>query len=278
LKKYLPLLKNQNTQQEYYLTDVIAEAVKANIAIHTLQPTQYEEVLGVNDRLQLACLERFYQKQIAEKLMLQGVTLLDPARFDVRGEVAIGRDVTIDVNVILEGHVKIGNYCTIGPNVILRNVIIGDRTEIKASTLVDGAEIADDCTIGPFARLRPGTILAADSHIGNFVEIKNSDIGSSTKINHLSYIGDSDIGKYVNIGAGTITCNYDGVNKHRTTIGDKAFIGSDTQLVAPVTIGEGATIGAGSTITKYAPPHQLTLCRTLQRSIENWQRPKKKET
>lgn len=278
LKKYLPLLKNQNTQQEYYLTDVIAEAVKANIAIHTMQPAQYEEVLGVNDRLQLACLERFYQKQIAQKLMLQGVTLIDPARFDVRGEAAIGRDVTIDINVILEGHVKIGNHCTIGPNVVLRNVIIGDRTEIKASTLIDGAEIADDCTIGPFARLRPGTILAAHSHIGNFVEIKNSDIGSGTKINHLSYIGDSDIGKHVNIGAGTITCNYDGANKHRTTIGDKAFIGSDTQLVAPVTIGEGATIGAGSTITRHAPPHQLTLCRTLQRSIGNWQRPKKKET
>jgi bifunctional UDP-N-acetylglucosamine pyrophosphorylase/glucosamine-1-phosphate N-acetyltransferase len=278
LKNWLPQLGNHNTQQEYYLTDIIAKASDANIPIHSLQPGAAEEVYGVNDCEQLAVLERYYQLQTAKKLMRQGVTLRDPARLDVRGELSVGHDVTIDVNVIFDGHVKVGNHCLIGPNCILRNVILGDNVEIKANSILDGAEISESAVIGPFSRLRPGTVMGPHSHAGNFVEIKNSDIGAYTKINHLSYIGDSEIGKQVNIGAGTITCNYDGANKNRTVIGDYAFIGSDSQLVAPVTIGEGATIGAGSTITRDAPPHELTICRLQQRSIKNWQRPKKKET
>ncbi len=278
LQQWLPRLENNNSQKEYYLTDIIALAAQENISIHSLQPTTNEEILGINDRIQLSHLERVYQKQQAEKLMRNGVTLYDPARIDVRGELIVGKDTTVDINVIFCGHVKIGHHCVIGPNVSLRNVIIGNHVEIKANSVLDGAEIADNCVIGPFARIRPGTELGPHSHIGNFVEIKNSIVGRNTKINHLSYIGDSDVGKQVNIGAGTITCNYDGVNKHRTTIGDHAFIGSDSQLVAPVSIGEGATIGAGSTITRNAPADQLTICRTQQRSIANWQRPKKKET
>jgi bifunctional UDP-N-acetylglucosamine pyrophosphorylase/glucosamine-1-phosphate N-acetyltransferase len=278
LKKWLPLLKNSNTQKEYYLTDIIALACKENIAIQSLTPAAYEEVSGVNDRSQLAILERYYQNEFAKKLMRQGVTLQDPTRLDVRGELSVGQDVTIDINVIIEGHVKIGSHCTIGANTLLRNVIMGDHVDIKSHCVIDGAEISEHCVIGPFARLRPGTVLGSQTHIGNFVEIKNSDVGLGSKINHLSYIGDSEIGKHVNIGAGTITCNYDGVNKQRTVIGDYAFIGSDTQLIAPVTIGEGATIGAGSTITRDAPANELTICRVPQRSIKNWQRPKKKET
>lgn len=278
LKKWLPALKNQNAQKEYYLTDIIALAVAENRPIHSVQPSAYEEVSGINDRVQLARMERYYQRRIAEKFMRQGVTLADPARFDVRGDVIIGKDTRIDINVIFEGRVTIGKQCSIGPNTLLRNVMIADRTEIKANSMIDGAEIATDCTIGPFARLRPGTILASHSHIGNFVEIKNSDIGMGSKINHLSYVGDADVGEKVNIGAGTITCNYDGFNKHRTVIENNAFIGSNTALVAPVIIGESATIGAGSTISRNAPAQQLTLSRASQRSIENWQRPQKKET
>jgi bifunctional UDP-N-acetylglucosamine pyrophosphorylase/glucosamine-1-phosphate N-acetyltransferase len=278
LKKWLPTLNNKNTQKEYYLTDIIAKAREENIAIHSQEPAAFEEVLGVNDRAQLAALERYCQLLYAQKLMQQGVTLHDPSRIDIRGELSVGYDVTIDINVIFEGHVKIGNHCSIGPNTLLRNVIIGDHVDIKANCVLDGAEISEHSIIGPFARLRPGTVLGPQTHVGNFVEIKNSDVGLGSKVNHLSYIGDADIGKHVNIGAGTITCNYDGANKHRTVIGDKAFIGSDTQLIAPVTIGEGATIGAGSTITRDAPAHELTICRTPQRSIKNWQRPKKKET
>jgi bifunctional UDP-N-acetylglucosamine pyrophosphorylase / glucosamine-1-phosphate N-acetyltransferase len=277
LKQWLPILDNNNAQKEYYLTDIITLAVKENIAIHNIQPENYEEVLGVNDKQQLAYLERYYQLQQANNLLLQGVTLLDPARFDLRGNLTIGKDVIIDVNVIIEGKVTIGNDCRIGANTILRNVSLGDGTEIKSHSVIDGAEIAEQCVIGPFARLRPGTILATKSHIGNFVEIKNSIIGTATKVNHLSYVGDSEVGNQVNIGAGTITCNYDGVNKHKTIIGDYAFIGSNSQLVAPITVGEGATIGAGSTITRNAPAHQLTLCRSPQRSIANWKRPEKKE-
>lgn len=278
LTKWLPTLKNNNSQKEFYLTDIINMAVAENIAIHSFQPKQYEEVLGINDRVQLAHLERFYQKTVAEKLMRQGVTLRDPQRFDLRGELTVGQDVVIDVNVIIEGRVIIGNNCSIGPNTILRNVMIGDHVEIKANSVIDGAEIAEECVVGPFARIRPGTILSARAHVGNFVEVKNSVIGEASKANHLTYIGDSEIGKRVNVGAGTITCNYDGVNKHRTIMGDDVFIGSNSSLVAPVTIGSGATIGAGSTITRDAPSEQLTLCRAQQRSIESWQRPKKKES
>lgn len=281
LKKWLPKLKNNNAQHEYYLTDVITQAVDENIMIHASHPESDDEIFGINDRLQLAHVERRYQKKLAEKLMLQGVTMIDPARVDIRGDVRIGQDVIIDINVILEGNVTIGNNCVIGPNTILRNTVIENNVEIKANSFIDGAEIADHVVIGPFARLRPGTILAANSHVGNFVEIKNSFIGANTKVNHLSYVGDSEVGVSVNIGAGTITCNYDGINKHKTIIGDNAFIGSCTQLVAPVTVGEGATIGAGSTITRDAPAHKLTLSRVPQKTILDWQRPvkdKKSET
>ncbi|HSW94378.1 MAG TPA: bifunctional UDP-N-acetylglucosamine diphosphorylase/glucosamine-1-phosphate N-acetyltransferase GlmU [Gammaproteobacteria bacterium] len=277
LQQWLPKITNHNAQQEFYLTDLIALAVKEKMPIYSMHPARYEEILGINDRLQLACLERFYQERFAEKLMLQGVTLLDPHRFDARGDMHIAADVVIDINVILEGQVKIGKGCVIGPHVLLRNVVLGDHVIIQAHSVLDGAEISDHCIIGPFARLRPGSVVAKEAHVGNFVEIKNSRIGTASKVNHLSYIGDSEIGQHVNIGAGTITCNYDGMNKHKTVIGDYAFIGSNTELVAPVTIGEHATIGAGSTITRNAPAHQLTLCRGQQRTIENWQRPGKKE-
>ncbi|MHB1948848.1 MAG: bifunctional UDP-N-acetylglucosamine diphosphorylase/glucosamine-1-phosphate N-acetyltransferase GlmU [Gammaproteobacteria bacterium] len=277
LAQALPKLQNQNAQKEYYLTDAIKMAVEKEISIHSMHPASTDEVLGINDRVQLANLERAYQRQQAEKLMRQGVTLMDPNRFDLRGEIRVGQDVMIDINVIIEGHVNIGNNCIIGPNCILRNATLGDHVEIKANSVLDGAEISAHCIIGPFARIRPGTVLAPNVHVGNFVEIKNSFIGEASKVNHLTYAGDSDIGKRVNVGAGTITCNYDGVNKHRTKIGDEAFIGSNTALVAPLEIGENATIGAGSVITRNAPPHQLTVCRAQQRSIENWARPKKKD-
>jgi len=277
LKKWLPLIENANAQKEYYLTDIISFAVKENISIHAVQPVSNEEILGVNDRVQLAYLERFYQRQQADKLMRHGVTLCDPARLDIRGNIHVGRDVIIDVNVILEGSVSIGDECSIGAHTILRNVKLGKRVKVKANSIIEGADIADDCIIGPFARIRPDTILREHVHIGNFVEVKKSEIAQGSKVNHLSYVGDSTVGKHVNIGAGTITCNYDGANKHKTIIGDDAFIGSCTQLVAPVSIGAGATIGAGSTITRDAPPHQLTLSRVPQYTVANWQRPKKKE-
>ncbi|HSW71171.1 MAG TPA: bifunctional UDP-N-acetylglucosamine diphosphorylase/glucosamine-1-phosphate N-acetyltransferase GlmU [Gammaproteobacteria bacterium] len=275
LKKWLPSLSSSNAQDEYYLTDLVPLALEEKKAIHTIEPQEVEEILGVNDRVQLNYLERFYQERYAQKLMRQGVTLYDPKRLDVRGELIVGPDVVIDVNVVIEGRVVLGKGCIIGPQVYLRNAVLGERVEIKANSVIDGAEIAADCIVGPFARLRPGTVLATKAHIGNFVEIKNSLIDEDTKVNHLSYIGDAEIGKRVNIGAGTITCNYDGLNKNKTWIGDDAFIGSGTELVAPLLIGEGATIGAGSTITKDAPPQQLTLERTKQQSNADWQRPVK---
>jgi bifunctional UDP-N-acetylglucosamine pyrophosphorylase/glucosamine-1-phosphate N-acetyltransferase len=277
LKKWLPKIKNDNAQKEFYLTDIVSEAKLMNIPIFSLQPAFNEEISGVNDRLQLNYLERFYQQKQAENFMRLGVTFADPARFDARGEVTIGRDTVIDINVVLEGKVSIGNNCYIGPGVIIKNSILSNHVEIRAYSHLDGAQIAQYATAGPFARLRPGTTLAEHCHIGNFVEIKNCQIASKTKINHLSYMGDAVIGRDVNIGAGTITCNYDGVSKHKTIIEDGAFIGSDTQLIAPVTIGSGATIGAGSTITRDAPAQKLTLCRGQQRTLENWQRPNKKE-
>ena len=277
LHKALPALTNHNAQQEYYLTDIITQATQQGVPIHALPPAAVEEVLGVNDRLQLAHLERYYQRQTAERLMRQGVTLYDPARLDVRGELNVGADTSIDVNVIIEGQVSIGQHCTIGPHVLLRNAVIGDHVTVHAHSVIDGADIAAHCTIGPFARLRPGTRLMAHCHVGNFVEVKNSDIGTGSKVNHLAYVGDSDVGRMVNIGAGAITCNYDGANKHRTRIGDHVFVGSNTSLIAPLTIGAGATIGAGSIISRDAPAAQLTIARAPQKSIANWRRPEKNE-
>lgn len=277
LKKWLAQLNNNNAQGEYYLTDVIALAVADGFEIATSSPETEDEVLGVNDKLQLAHLERVYQLQQAQNLMRQGVTLRDPNRFDLRGSLEIGQDVEIDVNVIFEGENRIGNNVKIGANCSIKNATIGDDVIILPNCVIENAEVGANSRIGPFARLRPETVLATDTHIGNFVEIKKSIIGQGSKVNHLSYIGDSLVGKKVNIGAGTITCNYDGINKFQTIIEDGAFIGSDTQLVAPVTVGKNATIGAGSTITKDTPDDQLTLSRSKQVSVSGWQRPVKKE-
>lgn len=276
LKRWLSALSTNNAQGEYYLTDIIALALKEGRPIHSEHPGFIEEVLGINDRLQLNHLERFYQRQQAQKLLQQGVTLADPARFDLRGELIVGRDVSIDINVIIEGRVVIGDGCYIGPHVYLRDSTLGKDVSIRSHSVIDGADIAAASSIGPFARIRPGTVLATKVHIGNFVEIKNSYIDAESKVNHLSYIGDSHLGKKVNIGAGTITCNYDGFAKHKTIIHDGAFIGSGTELVAPVTIGQGATIGAGSTITKDAPAQQLTLARAQQKSIAGWKKASQK--
>jgi bifunctional UDP-N-acetylglucosamine pyrophosphorylase / glucosamine-1-phosphate N-acetyltransferase len=278
LKKWLGRLQNSNAQGEYYLTDIIEMGVAEKIRIATSQPNNDDEVLGVNNRIQLSHLERVYQTEQANLLMERGVTLRDPSRFDLRGTIEnLGQDIEIDINVILEGNNSIGSNVTIGANTLIKNSIIGDNVEIRANCVIENAVIGQDCLIGPYARLRPETVLANDVHIGNFVELKKSSVATGSKINHLSYIGDAVVGTKVNIGAGTITCNYDGVNKFRTIIEDGAFIGSDTQLVAPVTIGKNATIGAGSTITKDSPDNQLTLSRVKQISIPGWQRPLKKE-
>jgi bifunctional UDP-N-acetylglucosamine pyrophosphorylase/glucosamine-1-phosphate N-acetyltransferase len=278
LKKWLAQLNNNNTQGEYYLTDIIALAVADGFDIATNSPESEDEVLGVNDKLQLAHLERVYQLQQARQLMQRGATLRDPARFDLRGNIVeLGQDVEIDINVVLEGDNKIGNNVKIGANTSIKNTIIGDHVEILSNCVIENTVIGQHSRIGPFARLRPETVLSSDTHIGNFVEIKKSRIGQGSKVNHLSYIGDALVGSKVNIGAGTITCNYDGVNKSQTIIEDGAFIGSNTQLVAPVTVGENATIGAGSTITKDTPAEQLTLSRAKQISVIHWQRPIKKE-
>lgn len=270
LKTWLPKIKNQNAQNEYYLTDLIACAVKENTLIYAAKPREQEEIMGVNDRAELARLERFYQKKIAQKLMQKGVTLLDPMRFDVRGQVTVGRDVTIDVNVILEGDVTIGDDCIIGPHTLLRNVVLGNRVEVRAHSILDGAEIGSDAVIGPFARLRPGALLANETHVGNFVEIKNSVIGEKTKVNHLSYIGDSEIGKQVNIGAGTITCNYDGVNKHKTTIGDRVMVGSDTTLIAPIIIHDDVYIATATTVRKDVPAGALVFNSREEKIRQGW--------
>ncbi|MDD1625706.1 MAG: bifunctional UDP-N-acetylglucosamine diphosphorylase/glucosamine-1-phosphate N-acetyltransferase GlmU [Methylococcaceae bacterium] len=276
LKKWLNKLNNNNAQGEYYLTDVIEMAVADGITIVTNQPETVDEVLGVNNRIQLSHLERVYQQEQANNLMEQGVTLIDPARFDLRGSIEkLGTDIVCDVNVIIEGKNSIGNNVKIGANTHIKNSIIGDNVEILANCVIENAVIGQGSRVGPYARLRPETVLAENVHIGNFVEIKKSSVAASSKINHLSYIGDTTVGSQVNIGAGTITCNYDGVNKFRTIIEDGAFIGSDTQLVAPVTIGKNATIGAGSTITRDSPENQLTLSRVKQISITEWQRPVK---
>ncbi|ERP89431.1 bifunctional N-acetylglucosamine-1-phosphate uridyltransferase/glucosamine-1-phosphate acetyltransferase [Alcanivorax sp. P2S70] len=272
----LPKLSSNNAQGEYYLTDVIAMAVQSGLNVETLQPGSAWEVDGVNDRVQLARLERIFQRAQAESLMRDGVTLRDPARLDIRGSVQIASDVIIDVNVILEGDVTIEEGVTIGPNCIIRDANIGAGTAIEANSLIDGAVVGDHCTVGPYARLRPGTELADKARIGNFVETKKSYVGEGSKVNHLTYIGDSQIGKGVNVGAGTITCNYDGVNKFQTVMKDGAFIGSNSSLVAPVTIGENATVGAGSTVTKDVDDNGLAVARGQQRNVANWKRPTKK--
>ncbi|MEW8276920.1 MAG: bifunctional UDP-N-acetylglucosamine diphosphorylase/glucosamine-1-phosphate N-acetyltransferase GlmU [Candidatus Thiodiazotropha sp.] len=276
LEGWLKRLDNNNAQKEYYLTDIIAMAVADGVNIQAVHPDSEEEVMGVNDRKQLAYLERHYQQQQAELLMRNGTTLADPSRIDIRGDISTGRDIFLDCNVIIEGRVKLADGVRIGPNVLLKNCSIGEDTEVFANSVLEDAEIGSQCRIGPFARVRPESRLADHVHIGNFVEIKKSRVADGSKINHLSYVGDSDVGEQVNIGAGTITCNYDGANKHKTVIGDRAFIGSDTQLIAPVAVGEGATIGAGSTISRDAPAEKLTLSRAKQVSIDGWERPVKK--
>jgi len=273
----LDKLSNHNAQGEYYLTDMVALAVDDGMTINTVCCQDNAEVAGVNTRIQLAELERHYQLAQAERLMTAGVTLVDPARIDVRGELTVGSDIFIDVNVIFEGKVTIANNVDIGANCIIKDTKIGEGSVILPNSMIDSSVIGEGVNIGPFARLRPGTVLADKAKIGNFVETKNANIGLGSKVNHLSYIGDTDMGAGVNVGAGTITCNYDGANKHRTVIGDNAFIGSDSQLVAPVTVGEGATIGAGTTLRKDAPAGQLTLTKSMQKSIEGWVRPVKRE-
>lgn len=276
LKKWLSQLSSNNAQGEYYLTDVIGMAVRDGLTVHTAQPEHVWETLGVNSKAQLAELETVCRARVAAQLLNDGVTLADPARVDVRGSLTCGVDVTIDVGCVFEGTVTLGDDVTIAPYCVIKNTSIASGTHVAAFSHIDGATVGVSAKIGPFARLRPEAQLADGVHIGNFVEIKKSTVGRNSKINHLSYIGDALIGSGVNVGAGVITCNYDGVNKFITKIGDGAFIGSDTQLVAPVTIGAGATIGAGSTITKDAPSDTLTLSRNKQVSLTNWQRPVKK--
>lgn len=275
LGEWLARLSNNNAQKEYYLTDIVSMAVAEGLPIHTANPKHEWEVLGVNSKVQLAELERVAQRNAAEQLMESGVRLADPARFDVRGELVCGRDVFIDVNCVFEGSVVLEEVVEVGPNCVIRNARIGAGTRLAAFTHIEDAIVGPDGRIGPFARLRPGTELAEDVHIGNFVEIKKSTIAAHSKANHLAYIGDAIIGSRVNVGAGTITCNYDGANKFQTIIEDDAFIGSDTQLVAPVKVGRGATLGAGTTLTKDAPADTLTISRAKQLSIPGWKRPLK---
>jgi bifunctional UDP-N-acetylglucosamine pyrophosphorylase / glucosamine-1-phosphate N-acetyltransferase len=276
LQKWLKALRSSNAQGEYYLTDVIAMAVRDGVPIRTTQADDEFETIGVNSRDQLAALERLHQLNIANQLMDAGVSLADPARIDVRGSLECGSDVLIDVGCVFEGSVTVASGTKIGPYCVIRNSVIGKGVVIHAYSHIDGAKVGQQSIIGPYARLRPGADLANDVHIGNFVEVKNSKIAANSKANHLAYVGDSIVGSRVNIGAGTITCNYDGVNKHQTIIEDDVFIGSDTQLVAPVRVGRGATLGAGTTLTKDAPPNQLTVSRVKQISLQ-WQRPVKKE-
>ncbi|MFZ5697323.1 MAG: bifunctional UDP-N-acetylglucosamine diphosphorylase/glucosamine-1-phosphate N-acetyltransferase GlmU [Pseudomonadota bacterium] len=276
LHEALLRLRNDNSQGEYYLTDLVAMAGAAGHAVIAVD-CPADETQGINDRVQLAQLERVYQRRIADELMRAGVTIADPGRIDVRGDFICGTDTFIDVNLVIEGTVRVGSNCRIGANAVLKDCTIADNVEIRAFTHIDGATVASDGCIGPFARLRPGTRLAPGVHVGNFVEIKKADIGEGTKINHLSYIGDAEIGRNVNVGAGTITCNYDGVNKFETRIADGAFIGSNSSLVAPISVGPGATIGAGSVITNDVPDSQLAIARSKQKNIDGWQRPQKKK-
>lgn len=276
LLKWLSQITNQNAQGEYYLTDIVGLAVQQGVEVVAEITGDEWSVTGINSKTDLAQIERVYQDRRAQGLLAQGVTLKDPARLDVRGTLSCGKDVEIDVNCVFEGVVKLGDNVKIAANCVIKNAHIKNGTQIAPFTHIDDAEIGENNRIGPFARLRPGTVLQSDAHVGNFVELKNAQVDVGSKINHLSYVGDATVGKHVNIGAGTITCNYDGANKFRTTIEDGAFIGSDTQLVAPVTVGKNATIAAGSTITRDAPAGALTLCRAReQKSITGWKRPEK---
>ena len=276
-KNWLSRVKNNNAQGEFYLTDVIGLANQDGCQVTAVQASEFMEVEGANNRLQLAALERFYQRKQAEKLLLAGVMLIDPERFDLRGTLEHGKDVEIDVNVIVEGNVRLGDRVKIGAGCVLKNVTIGDDVEIKPYSVLEDATIGEKAAIGPFSRLRPGAELAAETHVGNFVEIKKSTVGKGSKVNHLTYVGDTEIGENCNIGAGVITCNYDGANKFKTIIGNNGFVGSDTQLVAPVTVADGATIGAGSTITQNIEKDELVITRVPQRHIQGWQRPVKKK-
>lgn len=276
LEAWLNELRNDNAQGEYYLTDIIALAVRDGLAVNAVQPADHWEAEGVNNKLQLAQLERIYQQNQATALMTAGVTLADPARIDIRGTLAHGQDVSIDVNCVFEGHVELGNNVRIGANCVLKNVKLADNVVLHPFCHLEDAQVGAASLIGPYARLRPGAALAENVHVGNFVEIKKAEVGVGSKVNHLTYIGDARIGKGVNVGAGTITCNYDGVNKSLTVIEDDAFIGSNTCLVAPVTVGAGATTGAGSVITKPAPAGELTLSRAKQVTLAGWVRPQKK--
>jgi bifunctional UDP-N-acetylglucosamine pyrophosphorylase/glucosamine-1-phosphate N-acetyltransferase len=276
LRAWLAALRADNAQSEYYLTDCVGAAVQDGCAVEAVIVDTAAEVLGVNDKVQLAEVEAAHRRAKAGELMRAGVTIIDPARIDIRGDIQCGRDVELDINVILAGKVRLGDRVKVGPGCVLRDCDIGADTEIRAHSVIEGAVTGARCVVGPFARLRPGTKLADAVHVGNFVEVKNSELGAGSKANHLSYVGDTSIGSGVNVGAGTVTCNYDGVSKHRTTIGDGAFIGSGTMLVAPVSVGEQATIGAGSTITRPAPAGKLTVERGRQQTIENWKRPEKK--
>ncbi|MDK8462496.1 bifunctional UDP-N-acetylglucosamine diphosphorylase/glucosamine-1-phosphate N-acetyltransferase GlmU [Marinobacter sp. SS13-12] len=277
LKDWLPQLSNSNAQGEYYLTDIIAMAADRGVRISVAQPANEYEVQGVNNRLQLAELERWYQLQEANRLMTEGATLADPSRIDVRGSLSIGQDVLIDINAVFEGNVSLANDVSIGPNCVIRDATIGEGTRIEANSVIDGADIGRGAQVGPFARLRPGTKLADSTKVGNFVETKKADVGEGSKINHLSYVGDAILGRNVNVGAGTITCNYDGVNKYKTVLGDGVFVGSNTSLVAPVSLADNVTIGAGSTITRNVEEGELAVARGRQRNIDNWERPVKKD-
>lgn len=274
LKKWLSQLSNKNTQGEYYLTDIIAMAVADSYTIVTNQPQSEMEVQGANDRIQLAQLERFYQFRAAQQLMKQGVSLIDPHRFDLRGEIVVGSDIEIDINVILEGKVVIEDNVSIGANCIIKNSILRKGVVIKPNSHIDGAILGEKSDVGPFARLRPGTILHENTHVGNFVELKNTSLGNYSKVGHLTYLGDTEVGSYCNIGAGTITCNYDGVNKYKTILGNEVFIGSNSSLVAPVVIGDAATTAAGSTITCDVAANSLAIGRAQQIQKDNWQKPK----
>ncbi|HVC37012.1 MAG TPA: bifunctional UDP-N-acetylglucosamine diphosphorylase/glucosamine-1-phosphate N-acetyltransferase GlmU [Gammaproteobacteria bacterium] len=276
LRGWLADLRNHNAQKEYYLPDVITTAVAEGVLVDGIVAPDESEVVGINDRQQLAAAETTLRQRIAAALMHQGVTLRDPLRMDVRGQLNCGRDVCIDINCIFEGTVRLGNRVNIGPNAVIRDCDIGDDTQVFANCVLDGVQIGARVRIGPFARIRPESQLADETHVGNFVEVKKSRLGRGSKANHLSYLGDTEVGREVNIGAGTITCNYDGVNKHRTVIGDGAFIGSNTSLVAPVTVGPGATIGAGSVIIREAPADALSVARAEQQTVAGWKRPKKK--